>query len=521
MKKSESKPIVTMKLPGIGRFLPVLIQHRKFIITSTILVLLAMFCVLLILDPKYEVSTSVFIKFGREMTAPATVGNAVVMPASKRPEDITSEIEIMKNRHLWTELVNYFGEDYFFGEPVADTFFKKVKQKARRAYMTVRKTLGQALVTLGFRRELTNLERVVMTLQSSVEIEPIRKSDVIEIRMRTTDPDAGEEILAKFLELYQESHLKAHTTPKAKEFFQEESKSLLDRLRQSETTLANFKESHGIWSIPEQRNLLLNWAKEIRSQQVQMEVIVAGLDAEIAQLTAQAKLMPAEQLKTREDKRNPVREKLASILVDLEFEKQAQAKKFQEDNRTILDLQRQINDTSVALQSKPEYLVASTVMCQNEQLLKVQQILLTKTSEQASLQAQLVEGNKQLLIIQQELDKLESLGVESRRLDREIARLEIDYSLYTDNVEEARISEAMDLAKILNISVIAPPSSSLRPVSPSLKLCFIGAIIIGLGGSIALIFIIDGLRPAVRMRQDVMNILEVPVLARIPEDKKL
>ena len=521
MKKSESKPTVTMKMPGMGRIVPILIQHKKFIITSTILVLLAMFCVLLILDPKYEVGTSVFIKFGREMLAPATVGDAVVMPASKRPEDITSEIEIMKSRHLWTELVNYFGEDYFFGEPVADTFFKKVKRDARHAYQTVRKTISQTLVTLGFRREVTNLERVVMALQSSVEIEPIRKSDVIEIRMRTTDPDAGEEILAKFLELYQESHLEAHKTPKAKEFFQDESKSLLDRLRQSETALSKFKESQGIWFIPEQRNLLLNWAKEIRSQQVQMEVILAGLDAEIAQLTAQAKLMPDEQMKSREEKRNPTREKLESILVDLEYQKQAQFKKFQDDSRVIIDLQRQINDTSVSLQQKPEYLVASKVMSQNDQLLKVQQVLLTKTSERASLQAQLLEGNKQLLIIQQELDKLESLGVESRRLDREIARLEVDYSLYADNVEEARISEAMDLAKILNISVIAPPSSSLRPVSPSLKLCFIGAIIIGLGGSIALIFIIDGLRPAVRSRQDVMDLLAVPVLARIPEDKRL
>ena len=521
MKKSESKPIVTLKMPGMGRIVPVLIQRRKFIVTSTILVLLAMFCVLLILDPKYEVSTSVFIQFGREMTAPATVGDALVMPASKRPEDITSEIEIMKSRHLWTDLANHFGEDYFFGEPVADTFFQKVKRSARHAYRAVRAAMDRALVTLGFRRELTKLERVVMVLQSSVEIEPIRKSDVIEIRMRTTDPDAGEEVLAKFLELYQENHMEVHKTPKAKEFFQEESKLLLDRLHQSEIALANFKESQGVWFIPEQRNLLLNWAKEIRSQQVQMAVIVAGLDAEIEQLSAEAETMPAEWLKSREDKRNPAREKLASILVDLEYQKQAQSKKFQDDSRVIIDLQRQVNDTTVALQQMPEYLVASKVTSQNDQLIKVQQTLLTKTSERASLQAQLLEGNKQLLVIQQELDKLESFSVESRRRDREIARLEIDYSLYADNVEETRISEAMDLAKILNISIIALPSSSLRPVSPSLKLCFIGAIIVGLGGSIALIFIIDGLRPSVRSRQDVMDLLAVPVLARIPEDKRL
>ncbi len=521
MKKSESRPNVTFKMPGLGRIVPIFIQHRKFIVTCTVLVLVAMFCVLLILDPKYEVSTSVFIQFGREMTAPATVGDALVMPASKRPEDIISEIEIMKSRHLWTALANHFGEDYFFGEPEAVSFFQKVKRTARHAYRAVREAMSGTLVTLGFRRELTKLERVVMALQNSVEIEPIRKSDVIEIRMRTTDPDSGEEILAKFLELYQENHMKAHKIPKAKEFFQDETKSLLNRLCEAEAARSKFKESQGVWFIPEQRSLLLGWAKEIRSRQVQKEVLLAGLDAEIIQLTSQADSLPAERLKTREEKRNPAREKLASILVDLEFQKQAQAKRFQDDSRVIIDLQRQISDTKVAMQEMSEYLIASKVMSQNDQLIKVQQALLTKTSEQAGLRAQVNQGRQQLLNIQQELNKLESVDVESNRLDREIVRLEIDYSLYADNVEETRISEAMDMAEILNIAVIAQPSSSLRPVSPSLKLCFIGAIIIGFGGSIALIFIIDGLRPAVRSRQDVMDLLAVPVLARIPEDKRL
>ena len=79
----------------------------------------------------------------------------------------------------------------------------------------------------------------------------------------------------------------------------------------------------------------------------------------------------------------------------------------------------------------------------------------------------------------------------------------------------------MDLAKISNVRVISPPTADPMPVSPPLMMVLAGGLIIGLGGSLAFIFLRDIFRPVVRTRRDVEVLLGVRVLASLPEHRAL
>ena len=57
--------------------------------------------------------------------------------------------------------------------------------------------------------------------------------------------------------------------------------------------------------------------------------------------------------------------------------------------------------------------------------------------------------------------------------------------------------DALNLAKISNVTIISPPTSSLLPVWPSLKLVLAAAVLVGFGIGSALAFLLE-LRRAAR-----------------------
>jgi Mrp family chromosome partitioning ATPase/uncharacterized protein involved in exopolysaccharide biosynthesis len=139
--------------------------------------------------------------------------------------------------------------------------------------------------------------------------------------------------------------------------------------------------------------------------------------------------------------------------------------------------------------------------------------------ERERLEALLKGVTTDLQEAQRGLDELDVAELELARLDREIIRMERDYLLYAGKREEARIFAAMDLAEISNISVIAPPTATARPVAPSLKMLIAGIVVIGFGAPIGLVLLYGMLRPAVHSREDVAEGLGARVLARLPESK--
>src|SRR5439155_18083886 len=132
-------------------------------------------------------------KLGPEMMAPPILGakEGQVMPATKRPEDATSEAEILSNPRLIRSVVEHFGEKFFLSEPPAETLWQKAKRLPKSIWSGAREGVREVMVLLGLRPRISPLERVTLALADSLQVEPVRKSDVIEVRLGFPDPEAG------------------------------------------------------------------------------------------------------------------------------------------------------------------------------------------------------------------------------------------------------------------------------------------------------------------------------------------
>ncbi len=65
-----------------------------------------------------------------------------------------------------------------------------------------------------------------------------------------------------------------------------------------------------------------------------------------------------------------------------------------------------------------------------------------------------------------EVVRLNAAEVELSELQREIELVRTNYRIYAENLEQARINEELEQAKLSGLSIMQPPTLSATPISP-------------------------------------------------------
>jgi tyrosine-protein kinase Etk/Wzc len=248
----------------------------------------------------YEVDATLLVKIGREISPPTTVpGGQSMAFVGKRPEDITSEIEILKSQHLLQKVVDQLGVEFFQRAPVPSTSLMGEGLRLLGVGASRVMELGRVVLDrMGLDRRVSARDRIVLGLQNGLSIEPVRKTDVIEIRLRTGDPRVGAEVVNTLIALYLDQHLAVFTTPKAREFFEKQVEILETKLKAAEDQRRRFKEQHGVTAFEEQRNHLLRQVAELQAQaqtlDAEVEVAESRLPGLRQRLAASAHAPPAQ-----------------------------------------------------------------------------------------------------------------------------------------------------------------------------------------------------------------------------------
>jgi len=193
-------------------------------------------------------------------------------------------------------------------------------------------------------------------------------------------------------------------------------------------------------------------------------------------------------------------------LAELRLEEEKLLSKYNEQSIPVVNIRNEIEKAQQILDEERKTYLTNTIISQKQAL----QGLRSKEQIQKQENAKL----------QQELLKINNVEFKLKELERQVALNEENYQLYVRNMEEARISKAMDMEKIASVSVVEPALPPLQPI-PSLKRIKILLSII-LGGFLGLgtAFALEYFNQSFNKREDVVKHLGLPVLASIPEMKR-
>jgi uncharacterized protein involved in exopolysaccharide biosynthesis len=219
---------------------------------------------------------------------------------------------------------------------------------------------------------------------------------------------------------------------------------------------------------------------------------------------------------------NPVVRQLSQNLIDKEVERVELLTKYTEKDRHVRDngeeiaeLRSRLNEVKrdePTVVASEEYRPNPVYDAGVTELLKLEADLREARARQLTLDQELTRTRRQLVDLQEK-------ALDFDHLEQEVTRRRDTLDLYEKRQQEARISEAMDQEKLVNVEVVQRPALPLDPAEDK-SIPIVLALLSGLAVSFGGAFGIEYLNRTVRFERDVERHLGLPVLGTVVEASK-
>jgi len=455
----------------------------------------------LLVAPIYRASSQLLVKPGREdvyIPPTARTGDSPAVFDPAMGQKVHSEIAILTSPGLVMQLVDSFGVNRLFDFPDRTL-------KGWLAKQTVLKgTIFETIFNRDQRRKPPPIEEVYKSVEKSLEVSALRRSNVIRVSFDWPDPTIAARVVNTLVNLYLMHHVKVHRDPQTYTVLKGQANKWEEKLRESEKQLEAFKRRHSITSLPEQRTILLQSFSEAESRNKGTEneiqetlEMVRALEAQLSNLDQNVKLQETV------NKQSETLTALKTKLVDLELQG------LREEIRRVKEM--------IAEEEKKEQGVVVSGTSPIRQNLEGN--LLRAKAQLKALKAKAENQKLQLVTYQKKLRDLEGYEKQLNALLRDVAINESNYELYLTKFEEAKISEAMDQQKIANVRIIEPAVPPFKPIKPQKRLIVLIGGFLGLFLGAGTVFLLEFIHPVFRTREDIDQFLGLPVLAVLPKER--
>jgi len=268
----------------------------------------------------------------------------------------------------------------------------------------------------------------------------------------------------------------------------------------------------------EQRQLILQRLSQVESEWREDESNAYATAERIRALRARAAAEPQRQTTQIKNTGNAqLLAQLRSTLLALELKRSDLLTKYEPAYPPAREIEKEIAQTREAIanaeQSPVEEITTDRPPSQDWMATE----LARAEADQAQLQAQATAVNRVVRHYQEVAQELDQKGVARDDLARNVKAAEDNYLLYVHKREEARISDALDSQRIVNVSIA---EAATPPALPTLHLAwllvggFFAAGVSSVGGA----FFVDRVNPSIRTPDELRSCLDVEVLGSIPAE---
>ena len=478
--------------PTLRDVLAVIFRRRQLFV-SAFLVVLAGTVLYGWLTPSYQARMKVLLRRGRV--------DPVVTPEQKSPveftrpeiseEELNSEVELLRDQDLLRVVVEE-------NELASDQSWKWLPLKRNS--------------------DEVRMARAVRALGQRVKAEPIRKTNLIVVNYEASNPERAAQVLRSLAHAYMEKHKQAHRPEGELPFFEEQSDRSRRELDQAESRLLDFSRDQGVVSAAMERDLALRRAGEIESSYQQTRVAIVETIHRIRALESRMRSLPERSTSQIRTSDNPqLLENLKTKLLELELKRTELLTKYEPGYRLVQEVEEQITQTQAAITKEEQAPVReeTTEKDPNYEWAK---------AELGKAQVELSATEARARTIG---DELTSARLQARNLGEEAIRqqdlltamktAEETYLLYARKSEQARISDALDERSIVNVAVVESPVVPVLPKHSLWTFLVFGLVAAGTT-STGLAFAADYLDPAFRTPEEVVEYLNLPVLASLPRE---
>jgi uncharacterized protein involved in exopolysaccharide biosynthesis len=481
---SESYSEPSAPDPTLRDLLTPIFRHMRAGILIAVAVFIAISSVVLTRPRQYQAEMKILVK--RERLEPLVSGDPNVRPQPRTDvteDEINSEVELLRSRDL-------------------------LEQIAIAAGLHDNTPRSESKQSLG---------EVVRQLQSRLNVRPIRKTTFISVTYSASDPVAAARVLEELARLYPEKHLALHRPPGAFEFFSAQAERFRNELSESEARLKEYGRQEHIVSADVEKQNTLQRLSDFEAALQQARGALADTARRIGQLESELATTPTRQTtQIRTSQNGDLSRDLASRILELEGKQAEMARKFAPSYPPAVAVEQELNHARAALARAEQVSVTEETTDHNPTYQWLQNELARVKSERAASEARAAALTTSVDVYRQKARQLDEQSLVQQHLTRAVKSAEESYLLYRRKQEEARISDALDRTRIVNVAIAEAPRVPEQPLesraSSLLALAALVALFVGIGTT----YVLQHFSPYFHTPDDVESTLDIPVLASIP-----
>lgn len=487
--------VYTMRyLLGIG------FRHRRLMVVSFALIFAVVFAFVWFRPPQYEARMKILVK--RERVDPLVSSDESSQQSlwlGVTEEELNSEVELLKSHDLLGQVVVATGLQERNEAGAVERLKRLIWTDAKETEATDRRIASAAQ---GLARRL--------------EIQPLRKSTIIQVSYASPDPQLSAAVLTSLADRYLDKHLAVHRPSGAFGFFDQETQRYGNELALLQARMTDQNRKEAVISVQVQKENALRRVGELEAIEQTTQAQIAETVARIRVLEAQIASTPARGAAEIRHGSAVLLEQLYSQRVNYELKRIELNRVFLPDYPLVKEVEAQIAKLEAAIASAQASPLVEETTDRNPTYDYLLTELAKSRSELAGLQARNAVTARNLASDRQRAWQLEQVALTQQALVRAAAQAEQNQLVYSRKREEARISNALDAQRILNVAIAEEATVPLEPSGPRrLLLLLLGALLAGVA-SVGLACAADFLDPSFRTPDEVEAFLGLPVLAAIP-----
>lgn len=472
--------------------LAVAFRHRKIMVLSFVGILLGAVLVALLQPNRYQAQMRILVKSERMdpvVTPQASTAAPALAPVTE--EDLYSEVELLKGRDLLEKVVIACGLEG--------------KGKSLGKAPSISEAVEQEMATA----------KAVRVLEKQLKVEVIKKTDLIGVEYESSNPQLAARVLSTLASLYLEKHVAVHRPPGTLDFFQQESDRYRTGLADAESHLANFTHDGTVSARLEKESALQRLA-EFEAEEAQTQQAIGETEQRIKMLEAQvSSTSPRVVTQVRNSDDSLFLSGLRTTLMNLELKRTELLEKFDPRYRLVKEVDAEIAQTRSTLATAEQSKLHDETTDQDPTYAWVKAELAKSRTDLAGLQAKAAVGSRTIKDYRESAKVLGEKEIAQEDLQRTVKVGEDNYLLYLQKLEEARISEALDRKRIINVAIAEAPTAPSLPSNQRLLTLLMGTLLATLV-SVGSAFTSEYLDSTFRTPQEVRTYLNIPVLASMP-----
>ncbi len=481
------------------KLLAILFRRRRLMMITFLVVFLSIAAAVALLPGDYVSETKVLVqrlRFDQMISANSASQESASRESLARiqEQDVDSEIDLMESDDL-------------------------LRQAAVQSGLWNRIGHWRKVLRLPLQPDEERMAKATRVIRKNLDIEPPNRSNIVTLRYHSPDPHEAARVLQALTALYLERHVQVHRPAGGTEFFSHEVEQNRNALQQAETRLNEFTKAQGVVSADLENNTLLQKTADFDASLQTTKSQIAFTQQRIHNLETQLQTASPRITTVVRTTTAPV-DALKSNLYSLELRRSDLLTKYQPGYRLVQDVDKQIADTKLAIAAAEAAPSAERSTDQDPVHTWLTSELAKARSELVALRASEAQTGRTVSDYHTRSVRLEALGKQQQDLLRDQKAAEETYLASLRKQSDARLSEALDRSRIMNVAIAEAATVPVLPAtSPLLRLAmgFVLALLVSVGSG----FIADYLDPSFRTPLEVEDTLGIPVLAAIPHRKPL